>query len=69
MPNGKSQAGTKADSEQKDQDMQVSQHSRKPNVICRLICLFLGHKKIKNKCQRCGTQFGVPKMDCPPKPP
>ena len=29
----KGQAGTKADSEQKDQDLSVSQHSRKPHVI------------------------------------
>lgn len=34
MPNRKSQARTKADSEQKDKDMFVSQHSRKPNVAC-----------------------------------
>ena len=31
--NSKSQARTKADSEQKDEDMFVSQHSRKPNVM------------------------------------
>jgi hypothetical protein len=32
MSNRKSQARTKADSEQKYEDMFVSQHSRKPNV-------------------------------------
>jgi hypothetical protein len=31
--NSKSQARTKADSEQKDEDMQVRQRSRKPNVV------------------------------------
>lgn len=34
MPNSKSKAGAKADSEQKDEEMFVSQHSRKPNVVC-----------------------------------
>jgi hypothetical protein len=32
--NSKSQARTKDDSEQKDEDMQVSQHNTKPNVVC-----------------------------------
>ena len=36
MSNRKSQAWTKADSEQKDQDIFVSQHRRKPNVACWL---------------------------------
>lgn len=36
MSNSKSRARTKADSEQKDEDMFVSQHSRKPNVACWL---------------------------------
>ena len=31
--NSKSQAGTKDDSEQKDEDMFVSQHNAKPNVV------------------------------------
>ena len=34
--NSKGQARTKADSEQKGEDMFVSQHSRKPNVACWL---------------------------------
>ena len=34
MSNRKSQARTKADSEQKAEDLFVSQHSRKPNVAC-----------------------------------
>jgi len=38
MSNNKSQARTAADSEQKDDDMFVSQHSRKPNVGSRF-CL------------------------------
>ena len=32
--NSKSQARTKADSEQKDENIFVRQHSRKPNVVC-----------------------------------
>jgi hypothetical protein len=32
-PNSKSQAQTKADSKQKVDDMQVSQHNAKPNVV------------------------------------
>lgn len=32
-PNCKSQAGTKADSEQKDEDLFVCQHNVKPNVV------------------------------------
>jgi hypothetical protein len=31
--NSKSQAGTEVDSEQKDEDMQVSQHNAKPLVV------------------------------------
>lgn len=34
--NSKSQAGTKTDSEQKDENMFVCQHSRKPNVTSRI---------------------------------
>lgn len=33
-PNRKSQARTKADSEQKVENMLVSQHNAKPNVVC-----------------------------------
>lgn len=33
-PNRKSQARTKADSEQKDEDLFVCQHNAKPNVVC-----------------------------------
>jgi len=47
----------------------VSQHSSKPHVGSRIVCFFLGHVKINKVCQRCGQQFGVPKMDCPPEPP
>ncbi len=68
-PNRKSQARTKADSEQNDEDLFVSQHSRKPNVGSRIFCLLLGHKIINKQCLRCKQKFGVPKMDCPPKPP
>lgn len=32
--NRKSQARTKADSEQKDEDLFVCQHNAKPNVVC-----------------------------------
>lgn len=35
-PNSKSQARTKADSEQKDEDIFVCQYSRKLPVVCRL---------------------------------
>jgi len=33
-PNKERQAGTKDNSSTKDQDMQVSQHSSKPHVLC-----------------------------------
>ena len=46
-----------------------SQPCSNTNVVRRIVCVMLGHPKIKNKCQRCGEQFGVPKMDCPPEPP
>ena len=63
------QPGLLMNSEQKADKTHVSPAIGNTNVVCRLICFFAGHKKIKNKCQRCGTQFGVPKMDYPPEPP
>lgn len=38
-------------------------------VVRRIFCIFFGHIKLNNKCQRCYEQFGVPKMDYPPEPP
>lgn len=62
-------AGTEAEQRTEADEKHVSPAIAKPNVVCRFACFFFGHKKIKNKCQRCGVQFGVPKMDCPPEPP
>jgi hypothetical protein len=71
--NSKSQARTKADSEQKDEDIFVSQHSRKPNVIGRVFCLLGKHDwsgENENVCQRCRKiAVGLPKFVNPPKPP
>jgi hypothetical protein len=67
--NSKSQAGTEADSEQKDENIFVSQHSRKLHVGSRISCLLLGHKIVNKKCLRCKQKFGVPKMENPPPPP
>ena len=56
----------------KDKQMIVTSSApncTKRNVIRRIGCLLFGHFKIKNKCQKCGEQFGVPKMDFPPVPP
>lgn len=39
------------------------------NIIGSIICLFVGHNKTGNKCKRCGTEFGVPKMSNHPRPP
>jgi predicted RNA-binding Zn-ribbon protein involved in translation (DUF1610 family) len=38
-------------------------------VVRRITCILLGHSKTNNKCQRCGEQFGIPKMPYPPAPP
>lgn len=67
--NSKSQDGAGADSEQKDEDIFVSQHSRKLHVGSRISCLLLGHKIVNKQCLRCKQKFGVPKMDNPPAPP
>jgi hypothetical protein len=33
------------------------------------VCFIIGHKIVNRKCVRCGTKFGVPKMEnCPPPP-
>ena len=44
MPNSKSQARTKADRNTTAENMHFSQHSRKPNVVCRLFSSY--HKNI-----------------------
>ena len=71
--NSKSQARTAVDSEQKDENLFVSQHSRKPNVIGRVFCLFGRHDwsgDNENICQRCGKiALGLPRFENPPPPP
>lgn len=70
MSNRKSQARTKVDSEQKDENIFVSQHSRKPNVVGRVLCLLGFHKwggEDFNICQRCKKKaVGLPKFENPP---
>jgi len=39
--------GTKADSEQKDEDLFVRQHRSKPNVICRFLSEWFRKRKIR----------------------
>lgn len=63
------QPGLKHNSEQKADKKHVRPAIANANVVCRFACFLFGHKKIKNKCQRCGVQFGVPKMKNPPPPP
>ena len=39
-------------------------------VVARFYCFLFGHNiSNKKKCKMCNTQFGVPKMKNPTKPP
>jgi len=71
--NSKSQAGAAADSSTQEEITSVSQHSRKPNVIGRVFCLFGRHDwsgDNENVCQRCGKiAVGLPRFENPPSPP
>ena len=42
---------------------------RQTAVVRRIFCFIFGCRIENRKCTRCASEFGVPKMSNPPKPP
>ena len=72
-PNSKCSARTGDDKRFAADDFSVSQHSRKPPVVCRVLCFFGRHTwsgDDGNVCQCCGkVAIGLPRFVNGPPPP
>lgn len=73
-PNSERPAGTGDDERFEADSFSVSQHSRKPPVVCRVLCFFGRHYwsgDDGNVCKCCGkVAIGLPRfVNAPPPPP